>query len=247
MDNFLFIAMSGAKENMLGQQLHMNNMANASTTGFRSDLATARSEPVYGPGFESRVYSMSENPATDFRPGSMISTGNPLDVAIQGDGFLAVLDNKGEEAYSRAGNLRLTETGMLTTGAGLPVIGDGGPITIPPAKKIDIMSDGTISIVPIGAINNATAVVGRIKLVNPDINDLKKNPAGLIVQKNNEPAEVDAEVRLVAGMVEGSNVNAITEMVNMMSLARQYEMQVKLMRKAEEMDQSSSSLLRLNG
>ncbi len=247
MDNYVFIAMSGAKENMLNQQLHMNNMANANTTGFRSDFATARSEPVFGPGLPTRVYSMTQNPATDFKPGSMISTGNSLDVAIQGDGFLAVLDRNGEEAYTRAGDLRLTETGMLTTGAGLPVIGDGGPITIPPAQKMDIMADGTISIVPIGAVNNATAVVGRLKLVNPDINDLKKNEEGLIVQRNGEPAEADGEVRVVSGMVESSNVNAITEMVNMMSLARQYEMQVKLMKKAEEMDQSSSQLLRLNG
>ena len=247
MDNFLFIAMSGAKENMLSQQLHMNNMANASTTGFRSDFAAARSEPVFGPGLPSRVYAMSENPATDFKPGSMISTGNPLDVAIQGDGFLAVLDKNGKEAYSRAGNFKLTETGVLMTGTGLPVIGDGGPIIIPPAQKVDIMQDGSISIVPIGAVNNATAVVGRIKLVNPDINLLKKNEAGLIVQKNGEPAEADANVRLISGMVEGSNVNAITEMVNMMSLSRQYEMQVKLMKEAKEMDQSSSQLMRLNG
>ena len=112
---------------------------------------------------------------------------------------------------------------------------------------MDIMADGTISIVPIGAVNNATAVVGRLKLVNPDINDLKKNEEGLIVQRNGEPAEADGEVRVVSGMVESSNVNAITEMVNMMSLARQYEMQVKLMKKAEEMDQSSSQLMRLNG
>ncbi|MCU7837736.1 MAG: flagellar basal-body rod protein FlgF [gamma proteobacterium symbiont of Taylorina sp.] len=247
MDNFLFVAMSGAKENMLSQQLHMNNMANASTTGFRSDFATARSQPVFGPGAPSRVYAMSENPATDFKPGSMISTGNPLDVAIQGDGFIAVLDKNGMESYTRAGNFRLTETGMLMTGTGLPVLGDGGPITIPPSQKIDIMGDGTISIVPMGAENDATAVVGRLKLVKPDIKDLEKNDAGLIVMKNGQPAEVDGTVRLVAGMVEGSNVNAITEMVNMMSLSRQYEMQVKLMKKAEEMDQTSSQLMRLNG
>jgi len=247
MDNFLFVAMSGAKENMLSQQLHMNNMANASTTGFRADFAAARSQPVFGPGAPSRVYSMSENPATDFKAGSMISTGNPLDVAIQGDGFIAVLDKQGMESYTRAGDLRLTETGMLMTGTGLPVLGDGGPIAIPPSQKIDIMGDGTISIVPLGAENDATAVVGRIKMVKPEIKDLEKNDAGLIVTKNGQPAEVDGTVRLISGMIEGSNVNAITEMVNMMSLSRQYEMQVKLMKKAEEMDQSSSQLMRLNG
>ena len=247
MDNFLFIAMSGAKENMLGQQLHMNNLANASTTGFRADFATARSEPVYGPGMPTRVYSMSENPATDFKSGSMVSTGNPLDVAIDGDGFFAVLDKDGAERYTRAGNFRLTETGMLTTGSGLPVLGDGGPVTIPPAQKIDITSDGTITIVPIGAENNTTAVVGRLKMVKPDLANLVKSEYGLMMQKNGQPAEADATVKLISGMVESSNVNAISEMVDMISLSRQYEMQVKLMKKAEEMDQSSSQLMRLSG
>ncbi|MDX2504545.1 MAG: flagellar basal-body rod protein FlgF [Gammaproteobacteria bacterium] len=247
MDNFLFIAMSGAKENMLGQQLHMNNLANASTTGFRADFAAARSQPVFGHGLPSRVYSMSENPATDFKSGSLISTGNALDVAIDGNGFFAVLDKNGTESYTRAGNFRLTETGMLTTGSGLPVLGDGGPVTIPPAKKIDITSDGTISIVPIGAENNTTAVVGRLKMVKPDLNNMIKNESGLMVQNNGQPAEADGTVKLVSGAVESSNVNAMSEMVDMISLSRQYEMQVKLMKKAEEMDQSSSQLMRLSG
>ena len=247
MDNLIFIAMSGAKENMLSQQLHMNNLANASTAGIRADFAAARSQPVFGHGMPSRVYSMSENPGTDFRPGSMISTGNDLDVAIDGDGFFAVLDKNGTESYVRSGNFKLTETGVLTTGSGLPVLGDGGPVTIPPSQKIDIMGDGTISIVPEGAENNATAVVGRLKLVNPDLTNMKKSETGLLVQKNGEPAEADDSVRLVAGMVESSNVNAMSEMVNMISLSRQYEMQVKLMKKAEEMDQHSTRLMNLSG
>lgn len=245
MDNFIFVAMSGAKENMLNQQIHMNNLANASTTGFQADFAAARSQPVFGPGMPTRVYSMTENPGTDFKSGSMISSGNPLDVAITGDGFFSVLDNNGNEAYTRAGNLKLTDTGMLTTGTGLPVIGDGGPVVIPPAKKIDIMADGTISIVPEGAENNATAVVGRLKMVKPDLTNMVKNEQGLLVQKNGEPAEADGTVRLISGVVESSNVNPMSEMVNMISLARQYEMQVKLMKKAEEMDRSSTQLLRL--
>jgi len=244
-DNFIFIAMSGAKENMLNQQLHMNNLANATTTGFRADFAAARSQPVFGSGLPSRVYSMTENPGTDFKQGSMVSTGNPMDVAISGEGFFAVLDKNGTESYTRAGDFRITETGMLTTGTGLPVLGDGGPVVIPPAKKVDIMSDGTISIVPIGVENNATATVGRLKMVNPDLSNMKKNDSGLLVQKNGQPAETDGTVTLVSGVVESSNVNAISEMVDMISLARQYEMQVKLMKKAEEMDQSSTQLMRL--
>lgn len=247
MDNFVFLAMSGAKENMLEQQLHMNNLANASTTGFRADFAAARSQPVFGNGMPSRVYSMTQNPGTDFKSGGIISTGNPLDVAIDGDGFFAVLDNNGFEAYTRAGNFRLTETGMLVTGTGLPVLGNGGPVTIPPARKIDITADGTISIVPENSENNATAVIGRLKLVKPDLNNMVKNESGLLVQNNGQPAETDATIKLVAGAVESSNVNPVGEMVNMISLSRQYEMQVKLMKKAEEMDRSSSQLLRLQG
>lgn len=247
MDNFIFIAMSGAKENMLSQRLHMNNLANASTHGFRADFAAARSQPVFGPGMASRVYSMSENPGTDFKSGSMVSTGNSLDVAIDGDGFFAVLDPLGNESYTRAGNFKLTETGMLTTGSGLPVLGDGGPVTIPPAQKIDITADGSISIVPLGVENNATAVVGRLKLVKPDLNNLEKNETGLLVQKDRQPAEADATVKLVSGVVESSNVNAMSEMVNMINLSRQFEMQVKLMKEAEQMDQSSSLLLRIQG
>ncbi|WP_198266424.1 flagellar basal-body rod protein FlgF [sulfur-oxidizing endosymbiont of Gigantopelta aegis] len=246
MDNFIFVAMSGAKENMLNQQLHMNNLANASTAGFRADFAAARSQPVFGPGLPTRVYSMTQNPGTDFKSGSMISTGNNLDVAITGEGFFAVLDKNGNETYTRAGNFKINETGMLTTGAGHPVLGDGGPVVIPPAKKIDIMADGTISIVPEGAENNATAVIGRLKMVNPDVANLVKNESGLMVQKNAEPAEADGEVRLIAGVLESSNVNAMSEMVDMISLARQYEMQVKLLKKAEEMDQASTQLLRLS-
>lgn len=246
MDNFIFVAMSGAKENMLNQQLHMNNLANVSTTGFQADFAAARSQPVFGPGLPTRVYSMTENPGTDFKSGSMISTGNSLDVAINGEGFFTVLDKNGAEAYTRAGNFQLTETGMLTTGTGLPVLGDGGPVVIPPSQKIDIMADGSISIVPLGVENNATAVVGRLKMVKPDLNNMTKNESGLLVQKNGEPAEADGTVQLVSGMLESSNVNAISEMVSMISLARQYEMQVKLMKKAEEMDQSSTQLIRLS-
>ncbi len=247
MDNFIFIAMSGAKENMLNQQLHMNNLANASTTGFQADFAAARSQPVFGPGLASRVYSMAENPGTDFKSGSMISTGNSLDVAINGKGFFSVLDKNGIEAYTRAGDFKLTETGMLTTGTGLPVLGDGGPVTIPPASKIEITGDGTISIVPAGAENNTTAVVGRLKMVNPDLINMKKSESGLLVQKNGEPAEADASVSLTSGVLESSNVNAISEMVDMISLSRQYEMQVKLMKKAEEMDRASTQLIRLQG
>ncbi len=247
MDNFLFIAMTGAKQISYAQQSNANNLANARTAGFKQDLADARAMPVFGNGLPSRVYAMTERPTSDFTPGGFISTGRELDVAMKTeDGFLAVLDKNGNERYTRAGELQIDETGILTTGTGLPVLGDGGPITIPPADKIDIASNGTITIHPSGQPNDVTAVVGRIKLVRANLQQIEKNEQGLFQTKNGQPLEIAADAYLVSGMVEGSNVNVITAMTNMIDLSRKYEMQVKLLATAKDLDDSSSQLLTMN-
>ena len=156
MDRSLYIAMSGAKQTLLAQTTNANNLANAQTTGFKSDLEQFRSQPVYGAGYPTRVYAMTENPGTDLSHGAMQTTGRDLDVAIDGDGFIAVQGTDGKEAYSRAGDLRVTPDGLLQTGSGLQVLGQGGPISIPPADKLTIGGDGTISIIPMGAGNATT-------------------------------------------------------------------------------------------
>lgn len=248
MDKALYVAMTGAKHNMLSQTQHANNLANANTHGFKADFAQARSMPVYyGEGLPSRVYSLAERPATDFKQGVMEQTGRDLDVAIEGEGFIAVQDEQGDEAYTRTGSLHIDAVGMLRTGNHLPVMGNDGPIAIPPAEKVQIGVDGSISIIPEGEGPQAPVLLDRIKLVNPELQEMTKTEDGLFrpLDMQEEPP-ADAGVKLVPGFLEGSNVDPVNELTSMLSLARQYEMQVKIMSASKEMSESSARLLQMN-
>jgi flagellar basal-body rod protein FlgF len=247
MDRALFLAMSGAKQNMQAMQLRANNLANVSTTGFRSDLAQARSMQAYGEGLPTRVFSMTERPGQNFAQGSVVTTGRDLDVTIQGDGWISVLDSAGQEGLTRNGNLRIDQNGLLMTSKGNLVLGESGaPITLPiPLNKIEVGKDGTISVVPQGAPADAMEVVDRIKMVKPDNRSLYKDSIGLFRAKDpNATYDAAADVQLLTGALEGSNVNAVGEMTSLIELQRQFEMQVKMMSTAEEMDKASDSLLR---
>ena len=247
MDRMLYIAMSGAKETMISQTTTANNLANSSTTGFRADLQQFRSMPVFGPGEPTRVYAMSERPATNFGSGVKSQTGRDLDIAVSGDGWFAVQAQDGNEAYTRRGDLQIDANGLVTTGNGLPLLGDGGPIAIPPAEKISIGSDGTISIVPQGGDPTQMAVIDRIKMVASHFDQMVKGQDGLMRLKSGEEAELDASQRLVQGFLESSNVNTVNEMVNMIELQRRFEMQVRMMKTADEMASGAATLLRPGG
>lgn len=248
MDKALYIAMTGAKNNMLAQVSHSNNLANISTTGFKSEFSQARSLPVfYGEGHPTRAYAVAERQGTNFKVGPMIETGRDLDVGIEQEGFIAVQAKDGLESLTRAGSFHVDSLGMLRNGSGLPVMGNGGPIAIPPAEKIDIALDGSITIVPLGQAANGTVVVDRIRLVNPTSDQIEKNSDGLFRMKDpEEDLQADAGVRLLSGFLEGSNVNAVDELVSVLSLSRQYEMQVKLMQNAKENSEASARLLQLS-
>lgn len=245
MDRMLYVAMSGAKQNMLAQAVNANNLANISTTGFRSDLAAMQNKPVYGDGMPSRVYAMADKTGIDFTPGALNNTGRELDVAIHGDGFFAVQINDGTEAYTRAGNFKTNNAGVLQTATGLPVIGLNGPIVIPPSSKVDIGKDGTVSIVPANGDSNLVTIVDRLKLVNPELSKVEKSISGLFVLKNGEQAAADSEVTLIPGTLETSNVNAAASLVNMIELQRQFEMQIKMLKEAEENNTQAMQIMRL--
>lgn len=242
----LYIAMTGAKQTMLAQAVNTNNLANASTTGFRADLAAMRSQPVFGPGYPSRVYAMTERPSVDFSFGTISATGRDLDIAVNGEGWIAVQGLDGTEAYTRAGNLRIASGGILQTITGHSVLGNGGAIAIPPADKVEIAVDGTISIRPIGQSPSTLAIVDRIKLVNPPVDELVKGPDGLFRLQGSDGGVADAAVRLTAGALESSNVSAVEAMINMIALARQFEMQIKTMRTAEDNDSASAQTMRMS-
>jgi flagellar basal-body rod protein FlgF len=245
MDRVLYLSMSGAKQTMLAQAASNNNLANANTTAFRADFSDFRAMPVYGPGHPTRVYAMTERPASDMRPGVVQTTGRDLDMAIQGAGWFAVQAADGREAYTRAGDLRIAAGGLLTNGAGQVMLGNGGPIVLPPADKVEIGVDGTISIVGVGQPATSLTVIDRIKLVNPDTRAMVKGADGLMRMKDDSLAEPSGDVRLATGALESSNVNVVEALVQQIALARQYELQVKMMRAAGEIDAASTQMMKM--
>ena len=245
MDRSLYIAMSGAKQTLLAQASNANNLANSQTTGFKSDFEQIRAMPVFGPGYPSRVYAMTERPGSDFSAGPIQTTGNDLDVAIKGDGWFAVEGENGKEAYTRSGDLRITPEGRLETGSGRAIYGDDGPIVIPAAEKIDIGSDGTISIIPLGEKETTVAVVGRIKMVKPSLDNLEKLNDGLMYTKDGSVLAANADVNLVQGALEGSNVNAVSALVEMIELARNFELQTKVMKNVDDNAGVSAKLMQM--
>jgi flagellar basal-body rod protein FlgF len=243
MDKSLYVAMTGAKEILQAQAVNNYNLANASTTGFKANLSAFQSQAVAGTGYASRVYATDATTGWDSSEGSITATGRPLDIAIQGQGLIAVQGPDGQEAYTRNGDLHLSPDGVLETSAGQPVLGDSGPITLPPSESVKIADDGTVSVVPLGATPGTVAAVGRIKLVNPPAESLVRESGGLFQLAAGGTAPADASVKVAAGALESSNVDLASAMVNMIDLARSFDLQVKAMQTADTNAQSSSQLL----
>jgi flagellar basal-body rod protein FlgF len=237
MDRMIYLAMSGAKATMQRQEVVSHNLANASTVGFRAELAAFRAVPVVGEGASTRVYALESTPGYNPAPGPVQSTGRALDVAMKGNAWLAVQGLDGTEAYTRAGSLDVNPEGLLTTSNGLMVMGDGGPITVPPNSEVSVGADGTVSA---KSGNQRPQVVGRLKLVTPEA-PLTRGTDGLFRAGEDLPA--DPTARVAGGALEGSNVSAIESMVSMISAARQFEQQMKMLKSAEEKEQSASKLL----
>ncbi|GGB50229.1 flagellar basal-body rod protein FlgF [Shewanella inventionis] len=247
MDKFLYVAMSGAKQGMNALAVRANNLANANTDGFKADMTQARSMQAFGEGLPSRVFSMIESPGSNFESGPIVTTGRNLDVAVKGEGWLAVQAADGSEAYTRAGSLKFDSTGLLLNSSNRPVMGDAGPIVLPlPIEKVEIAANGIISVRPQGATAEVIEEVARIKLVNPGNDQMMRGEDGLFRLMAGGNAPNDPNVEVESGAVEGSNVNPVHEMVAMIDIQRQYEMQVKMMKNAEEIDRSSTSLMRIS-
>lgn len=245
MDKLLYIASQGANQNMNSLALRANNLANATTTGFKADLEQARAIQAYGNGMPTRVFSMTEKPSHNFESGMMKLTGRDLDLAIEGDGWFVVQDKDGQEALTRNGNLTVSASGILQNMSGQNIVGQSGqPIVLPmPVQKMEISKDGIISVLPMDAPPDAMEEIDQIKLVNPNMKNLAKGTDGLF-RGNVANMEIDPNVQVMKGALENSNVNPINEMVHMISLQRQFETQIKMMKTAEETDQSNSALLK---
>ena len=245
MDELIYVAMTGAKQVEYAQTINSNNLANISTTGFRADLHSFSSIPIEGPGVDSRVNAVVDSYGTDFSKGPIANTGRSLDVAIQGDGFIAVQAPDGSEAYTRSGDLRVEPGGLLSTGAGHLVMGDGGPVALPPSVSLLIGGDGTISVQPLGAGPETLTIADRIKLANPDTSLLEKGSDGLFYMADGTIADADASVKVTGGALEQSNVNVAKTLVNMIELARLYEMQINVIKTAQENADTAAQVMSL--
>nr|WP_186350955.1 flagellar basal body rod protein FlgF [Pseudomonas proteolytica] len=245
-DKYLYVAMTGASQNALAQKAHANNLANISTNGFQRDLEQARSMPVFGDSFPARAFALTERPGTDFSPGSMVETGRDLDVAVGGDGWIAVQTPDGGEAYVRTASMNIDALGVLRAGNGMPIMGNGGPISVPPEQKVEIGEDGTISIRAMGEGPRVMAEVDRIKLVKPDLANMTKGLDGAIHTKDGQPAVADASVKVNSGFLQSSNVNAVEEMTAVLALSKQFELHVKMMNSAKEDDQAMTRVMQMS-
>ena len=243
MDRGLYVAMTGAKQIMQAQAVNNHNIANLSTIGFRADAVSFASQPIYGPGYATRVNAVAGDAGTDFSTGVMESTGRDLDIAVNGKGFIAVQGTDGQEAYTRAGDLRVTSTGAVTTASGLAVLTQSGPLIIPPSTVVSIGSDGTVSAVPQGSAAFAITQVDRIKLVNPPTQDLQKGDDGLLRLKSGGKAKADDTVSVTSGMLESSNVNAAQSLISMIELQRLYEFQIKSINSTDTNEQSAERMM----
>ena len=238
MDRLIYLSMAGAKATLQRQDTLANNLANASTTGFRAEMQAFRAVPVRGEGASTRVYALESTIGHDTRPGPMQSTGRSLDVAVQGSAMLAVQSLDGTEAYTRAGSLQVSAEGQLVTPTGLPVQGDGGPITVGVNAQVEIAADGSITTT---TGNGRPQQVGRLKLVTPEA-PLNRGADGLFRAADGDlPA--DATARVQSASLEGSNVSAIETMVAMIAAARQFEHQMKMLQGAEQREQGAAKLL----
>lgn len=246
MDRIIYTAMTGANAAMHRQQVLTHNLANVNTTGFRAEMATFRAVPVRGEGASTRVFALEATAGHLDTPGSMNTTGRNLDVAAVGQAYFAIQGLDGTEAYTRAGALQVSTDGLLVGHSGLPMLDAGGaPINIPANAQVSIAPDGTVSAQIVG---QPVEQVGQLKLVTPNQDlPLKRGDDGLFRSRDGEPLLQDADARLADGMLEGSNVNPVEAMVGMITVARQFEAQMRMLQTSEKNDQTASQLLSLNG
>lgn len=244
MDRALFIAMTGASQTRQALGVTTNNLANVSTAGFRAELAAAGSAPVAGAGWATRVNAVGSAGGFDARAGGVVNTGRALDIALRGDGWLAVQADDGTVGYTRAGNLQVNALGQLTTAAGHPVLGDGGPVAVPPHDDLAIGDDGTVSIVPTGAGPDTRAAVARLQVIEAGPETLMRGADGLFRLREGEAALPMAGDSVIPGALEQSNVNATEALVNMIEQSRKFEMQVRMMRTLENNAEAGARLLR---
>jgi flagellar basal-body rod protein FlgF len=247
MDKLIYTAMTGASHVLQQQATVSENLANTNTPGFRAALSTFRAVPLVGEGLPTRTFVVDSTAGFDSTPAAFQPTGRDLDVSVNGGGWIAVQGPDGKEAYTRNGSFQISPAGVLQTRTGLNVMGATGPITIPPSAQVTFAKDGTISTVPDGSQASAVVVVGNLKLVNPPPEQMERGGDGLFRLKNGTVAAADPKTEVVPGTLEGSNVSTVEMLVDMISLARKFDMQMKMLSSADNNAKQASSIMNIAG
>lgn len=245
MDPALYISMTGAKRSLAEQGVYSNNLANVNTPGFRQDLYQAESLYLNGAGLPTQVFTASKQNAVDFKAGPLMTTNRELDVAVQGDGWFVIQNDNQQQALTRKGSFSVNQAGLLSTGDGHLVMGEGGPISIPPYESLQVAEDGTITVVPEGEEPTAATVLDRLLLVKPSNKQLAKGSDGFIYPKGGTEVQADSSVRIATRSLEGSNVNSVDQMIHMISSSKEFETQLKLMSTIDENQQTLARLLQI--
>jgi len=245
MDRLVFAAMTGARSALGQMAITANNLANASTPGFREQIAAFRAVPMGGDGANTRAFALDTTPGSNFQAGPFESTGNPFDVAIQGDGFFVVRRPDGQEALTRAGNFGRNAAGELITAGGLAVLGQAGPIIIPPnSSPPQIGDDGTV--VVFDGNSPQPQILGRIRLVKPDPKSLSRSGDGLFQAADMNGLTSDPSVSAKQGFVEGSNVSVAAAMVALVGQQRLFDLNVKMIQNADANARSANGIMTLS-
>ena len=244
MDRLVYTALTGLRSQMAAQSTIANNIANASTIGFRAERDSFDRLVLTG-GLETRQLAAEEVDDFDRRAGTIVQTARPLDVAVTSDSWIAVQATDGSEAYTRRGDLSVAASGVLETGDGFPVMGSGGPITVPPATSVSIAQDGTISIIPVGGDAKNPQVIDRIKFASAQGSQTVKGLDNLIHVQGGGILPTDENAKCISGALEQSNVNMTQSLVDMIENQRSYEVQANMMKSAKEMDESAASVMRM--
>ncbi len=247
MDKMVDIARTALRGAMARQTATANNLANANTAGFRAEIMNASARWTDGAALKSRASQVDQVIAADMKSGTVTQTGNPLDISLGGDSMLAVQANDGSEGYTRRGDLVLSDSGLLTTSDGHPVLGEGGPITLPPADSVNITKDGAIWIVPQGGLASQPQQVDVLKIVSPKGSAIAKGTDGLFREANGGALPSDPMAQVTSGSLEGSNVNSTAALVDMIEASRSWQGQIKLIETAKDIDSSGASLMRIDG
>lgn len=244
MDQLIYTSLSAMRALMQKQAITANNLANVNTTGFRGDMTNAQA--VYlpsGGGISARAQAADSQDSANMDAGANVATGRDLDIAMNGDAMLAVQATDGTEAYTRRGDLQVAESGLLTTGDGLPVMGDSGPVTLPPADSVRVDNTGAVWIVPRGGDANQPQKMAQLKLVSAKGSKIQKGDDGLFHVANGGALPSDPDARLTSGTLEGSNVSVTKTLTDMIDASRAWETQVKMLAGAKEMDTSTAQLM----